>query len=35
MIAMLASLLIGGGCGAPLGRFGQCSSGSCPLTANE
>jgi thioredoxin 1 len=31
---LLVSLLIGGGLGAVLGRFGQCSSGACPLTAN-
>jgi thioredoxin 1 len=31
---LLVSLLIGGGFGAVLGRFGQCSSGACPLTAN-
>lgn len=34
MNTLLVSLLIGGGLGALLGRFGQCSSGACPLTAN-
>ena len=34
MTSLLVSLLIGGGLGALLGRFGQCSSGGCPLTAN-
>jgi len=32
--SFLASLLIGGGLGALLGWFGQCSTGSCPLAAN-
>jgi thioredoxin 1 len=32
--SLFASLLIGGGLGALLGRFGQCQSGACPLTAN-
>jgi thioredoxin 1 len=31
---LILSLLVGGGLGALLGRFGQCSSGACPLTAN-
>ena len=34
MSSLLLSLLIGGGLGALIGRFGQCSSGACPLTAN-
>jgi hypothetical protein len=34
LIALLASLLIGGGFGGLFGRFGQCSSGACTLTAN-
>lgn len=34
MSALLVSLLVGAGLGALLGRFGQCSSGACPLTAN-
>ena len=34
MTALMISILIGGGLGALLGRFGQCSSGACPLTAN-
>jgi thioredoxin 1 len=32
--SLVTSLLIGAGLGALLGRFGQCSSGACPLTAN-
>ena len=31
---LLIYVLIGGGLGALLGYFGQCSSGACPLTAN-
>jgi hypothetical protein len=34
MTGLIVSLLIGGGLGGLLGRFGQCSSGACPLTAN-
>lgn len=34
MTALIVSLLIGGGLGALLGRFGKCNSGGCPLTAN-
>ena len=34
MSSLLVSLLIGGGLGALLGHFGQCSTGACPLTAN-
>ena len=34
MTTLMISVLIGGGLGALLGRFGQCSSGTCPLTAN-
>ena len=34
MTALMVSVLIGGGFGALLGRFGQRSSGACPLTAN-
>lgn len=34
MSGLVLSLIIGGGLGALLGHFGQCSSGSCPLTAN-
>jgi thioredoxin 1 len=30
----MINLLVGGSLGALLGRFGQCSSGACPLTAN-
>jgi thioredoxin 1 len=33
MHSLLFSLLIGGGIGAALGYFGQCSSGTCPLTS--
>ncbi len=34
MTSLAFSLLLGGGLGALLGRFGQCSSGACPLVAN-
>jgi len=34
MTALGIKLLIGAAIGALLGYFGQCSSGSCPLTAN-
>lgn len=34
MTAILASVLIGAGIGAALGHTGQCSGGTCPLTAN-
>jgi len=34
MTALLVSLLIGSGLGALLGRFSQCKSGACLLTAN-
>jgi thioredoxin 1 len=34
MLSLIVSALIGGGLGAALGRLGQCSTGSCPLTAN-
>ena len=34
MTALIISLLAGGGLGAVMGRFGQCSSGACPLMAN-
>ena len=34
MTSLMVSLLIGGGLGALLGRFGPCNSGGCPLTAN-
>jgi thioredoxin 1 len=30
---LIFSLLIGAGIGAALGHFGQCSSGTCPLTS--
>ncbi len=30
---ILIGLLAGGGLGAALGYFGQCSSGACPLTS--
>jgi thioredoxin 1 len=33
-ITLFIYLLIGGGIGATLGYFGNCSSGACPLTAN-
>ena len=34
MIGLIFSVLIGGVIGAAIGRFGKCSSGSCPLTTN-
>ena len=34
VIRLLLGVLIGGACGAVLGYFGKCSSGTCPLTAN-
>lgn len=34
MTRVLIWLLVGGGIGAALGYFGQCTSGTCPLTAN-
>ncbi len=33
MTRILIGLLIGAAAGALLGYFGQCSSGTCPLTA--
>ena len=33
MIRFLVPLLIGGSFGALMGYFGQCSSGTCPLTS--
>ncbi|HLP78967.1 MAG TPA: thioredoxin [Candidatus Paceibacterota bacterium] len=34
MKTLLLYLAIGGGIGAMMGRFGQCTTGACPLTAN-
>lgn len=34
MLALILSVLVGGGLGAALGYFGKCSSGACLLTAN-
>lgn len=34
MTALALKLILGAGLGALLGYFGQCSSGTCPLTAN-
>lgn len=34
MVKLIIWLLVGGALGAGLGYFGQCSSGTCPLTAN-
>jgi thioredoxin 1 len=34
MMKIVIWLLIGGGVGAAMGYFGQCTSGTCPLTAN-
>ena len=33
MLSLILSVLIGGGIGATMGYFGQCSSGTCPLTS--
>jgi thioredoxin 1 len=33
MLSLILSLGIGAGVGAALGYFGQCASGTCPLTA--
>ncbi len=33
MLPLILSVLVGGGIGAALGYFGQCSSGTCPLTS--
>lgn len=33
MIRFLLPVLIGAGLGALLGYYGQCSSGTCPLTS--
>ncbi len=33
MIRLALGLLVGGGLGALMGYFGQCASGTCPLTA--
>ncbi len=30
---LFLGILIGGGLGAAMGYFGQCSSGACPLTS--
>ncbi len=32
-LRMLLGMSVGGGLGALMGYFGQCSSGACPLTA--
>lgn len=34
MTALAIKLLVGAALGAALGYFGQCNSGTCPLTAN-
>lgn len=34
MTSLLMKLALGAGLGALLGYFGQCNSGTCPLTAN-
>jgi hypothetical protein len=34
MLQVIAIISAGGALGAMAGYFGQCSSGSCPLTAN-
>jgi thioredoxin 1 len=33
VLSLILSVLIGGGVGSALGYFGQCSSGTCPLTS--
>ena len=33
MLSLILSVLVGSGIGATLGYFGQCSSGTCPLTS--
>ncbi len=33
MLPLILSVVVGGGIGAALGRFGQCASGACPLTS--
>lgn len=33
MLSLIISVGIGSGLGAMMGYFGQCSSGTCPLTA--
>ena len=33
IMRLVLGLLIGGGLGAAMGYFGQCASGSCPLTS--
>ncbi len=34
MLTLILSVLVGAGLGAALGYVGQCSSGTCPLTAS-
>lgn len=34
LIQIVAGLFIGGACGALLGYFGKCTTGTCPLTSN-
>ena len=33
MLSLILSVLVGSGIGTALGYFGQCSSGTCPLTS--
>ncbi|MCY2930163.1 MAG: DUF6132 family protein [Planctomycetota bacterium] len=33
ILRVILGLLIGGGLGAVTGYYGQCSSGTCPLTS--
>lgn len=33
LLRLLLPILIGAGLGAALGYFGQCTSGTCPLTS--
>ncbi|MFO8127907.1 DUF6132 family protein [Yoonia sp.] len=33
IIRLIIAIIVGGGIGALMGYYGQCSSGTCPLTA--
>jgi len=33
LLRVIIGVLIGGGVGAIIGYFGQCSTGTCPLTS--
>ncbi len=34
LIKIILGIIVGGGIGFAVGYFGQCSSGTCPLTSN-